>query len=157
MEEKHEKIEYILERLREPERLLEEEFVSWLQEETNKRVFEEVITNRMAFLQKEYGQQVEPELEWQQLWKQMQEDTHTLKPDRKRRRAEQKIWYSVAAGICILLALAGGWLLQQKDNDKPILSAKMEHVGKRSAELIVSTGEIIDLSRLEFNQKVIER
>lgn len=47
----------------------------------------------------------------------MQEDTHTLKPDRKRRRAEQKIWYSVAAGICILLALAGGWLLQQKDND----------------------------------------
>ena len=85
MEEKHEKIEYILERLREPERLLEEEFVSWLQEETNKRVFEEVITNRMAFLQKEYGQQVEPELEWQQLWKQMQEDTHTLKPDRKRR------------------------------------------------------------------------
>ena len=65
MKEKLDKIEFILEHLREPERLLEEEFVNWLQEEENKHVFNEVITNRMAFLEKEYGQQVEPEQEWQ--------------------------------------------------------------------------------------------
>lgn len=63
MKEKLDKIEFILEHLREPERLLQEEFVSWLQEEENKHLFEEVTTNRMAFLQKEYGQQIEPELE----------------------------------------------------------------------------------------------
>ena len=57
MKEKLDKIEFILEHLREPERLLEEEFVNWLQEEENKHMFEEVITNRMAFLEKEYGQQ----------------------------------------------------------------------------------------------------
>ena len=72
MKEKLDKIEFILEHLREPERLLEEEFVNWLQEEENKHVFEEVITNRMAFLENEYGQQVEPEQEWQKLWQQMQ-------------------------------------------------------------------------------------
>lgn len=156
MEEKHEKIEYILERLREPERLLEEEFVSWLQEGENKRVFEEVITNRMAFLQKEYDQQVEPEKEWQRLWKQVQEENHTPKTGRRKRKVGQKIWYTVAAGICILLALAGGWLLQQKNNAAPTPLAKAEHVGKRSAELIVSTGETIDLSRLEFTRKVVD-
>ena len=74
MKEKLDKIEFILEHLREPERLLQEEFVSWLQEEENKHLFEEVTTNRMAFLQKEYGQQIEPELEWQKLWQQMQKD-----------------------------------------------------------------------------------
>ena len=56
MKEKLDKIEFILEHLREPERLLQEEFVSWLQEEENKHLLEEVTTNRMAFLQKEYGQ-----------------------------------------------------------------------------------------------------
>ena len=75
MKEKLDKIEFILEHLREPERLLQEEFVSWLQEEENKHLFEEVTTNRMAFLQKEYGQQIEPELEWQKLWQQMQKDS----------------------------------------------------------------------------------
>ena len=33
MEEKLDKIEFILEHFREPERLLEEEFMNWLQEE----------------------------------------------------------------------------------------------------------------------------
>ena len=65
MEEKLDKIEFILEHFREPERLLEEEFMNWLQEEGNKHLFEEVVTNRMAFLEKEYGQQVKPEQEWQ--------------------------------------------------------------------------------------------
>ena len=49
MEEKLDKIEFILEHFREPERLLEEEFMNWLQEEGNKHLFEEVVTNRMAF------------------------------------------------------------------------------------------------------------
>ena len=58
MKEKLDKIEFIQEHLREPERLLEEEFMNWLQEEENKHLLEEVTTNRMAFLQKEYGQQI---------------------------------------------------------------------------------------------------
>ena len=84
MKEKLDKIEFILEHLREPERLLEEEFVNWLQEEENKHLLEEVTTNRMAFLQKEYGQQIEPELEWQKLWQQMQKDFHTSIPEKKK-------------------------------------------------------------------------
>lgn len=156
MEEKHEKIEFILERLREPERLLEEEFVNWLREKENKRIFEEVIANRIAFLRKKYDQQLEPEKAWLQLWKQLQKDTHVSKPNRSVQKIAPKIWYTIAAGTCILLTLAGGWLLRQKDANRPTPLAKIGHVGKRSAELIISTGETIDLSRSEFTRKIVD-
>ena len=94
MEEKLDKIEFILEHFREPERLLEEEFMNWLQEEGNKHLFEEVVTNRMAFLEKEYGQQVKPEQEWQKLWQQIQKDFHTPTPEK--RKTTRRVWYSVA-------------------------------------------------------------
>ena len=117
MKEKLDKIEFILEHLREPERLLEEEFVSWLQEEKNKHVFDEVITNRMAFLQKEHGQQVEPEQEWQKLWSQIQKDHH---PITEKKKIDRRVWYSMAAGVCVLMALAGGILLQQRNEKKSV-------------------------------------
>ena len=152
MKEKLDKIEFILEHLREPERLLEEEFVNWLQEEENKHLFEEVTTNRMAFLQKEYGQQIEPELEWQKLWQQMQKDSHTPIPEK--RKINRRVWYSMAAGVCVLMTLAGGILLQQGKEKKSVPPmAQIEHVGKRSAQLIVSTGEVLDLSQKEIYQK----
>ena len=141
MKEKLDNIEFILEHLREPERLLQEEFVSWLQEEENKHLFEEVTTNRMAFLQKEYGQQIEPELEWQKLWQQMQKDFYTPIPEK--RKINRRVWYSMAAGVCVLMALAGGLLLQQGKEKKSVSPmAQIEHVGKRSAQLIVSTGDL---------------
>lgn len=155
MKEKLDKIEFILEHLREPERLLQEEFVSWLQEEENKHLFEEVTTNRMAFLQKEYGQQIEPELEWQKLWQQMQKDSHTPIP--KKRKINRRVWYSMAAGVCVLMALAGGLLLQQGKEKKSVSPmAQIEHVGKRSAQLIVSTGEVLDLSQEKIYQKAVD-
>ena len=155
MKEKLDKIEYILEHLREPEQLLQEEFVSWLQEEENKHLFEEVTTNRMAFLQKEYGQQIEPELEWQKLWQQMQKDSHTPIPEK--RKINRRVWYSVAAGVCVLTALAGGLLLQQGKEKKSVSPmVQIEHVGKRSAQLTVSTGEVLDLSLEEIYQKVVD-
>ena len=155
MKEKLDKIEYILEHLREPEQLLQEEFVSWLQEEENKHLFEEVITNRMAFLQKEYGQQIEPELEWQKLWQQMQKDFYTPIPEK--RKINRRVWYSMAAGVCVLMALAGGLLLQQGKEKKSVSPmAQIEHVGKRSAQLIVSTGEVLDLSQEEIYQKAVD-
>ena len=155
MKEKLDKIEFILEHLREPERLLEEEFVNWLQEEENKHVFNEVITNRMAFLEKEYGQQVEPEQEWQKLWQQMQKDFHTPTPDK--RKINRRVWYSMAAGVCVLMTLAGGILLQQGKEKKSVPPmAQIEHVGKRSAQLIVSTGEVLDLSQKEIYQKAVD-
>ena len=155
MKEKLDKIEFILEHLREPERLLEEEFVNWFQEEENKHVFEEVITNRMAFLEKEYGQQVEPEQEWQKLWQQMQKDFHTPTPDK--RKINRRVWYSMAAGVCVLMTLAGGILLQQGKEKKSVPPmAQIEHVGKRSAQLIVSTGEVLDLSQKEIYQKAVD-
>ena len=155
MKEKLDKIEFILEHLREPERLLEEEFVNWLQEEENKHVFEEVITNRMAFLEKEYGQQVEPEQEWQKLWQQMQKDFHTPTPDK--RKINRRVWYSMAAGVCVLMTLAGGILLQQGKEKKSVPPmAQIEHVGKRSAQLIVSTGEVLDLSQEKIYQKAVD-
>ena len=155
MKEKLDKIEFILEHLREPERLLQEEFVSWLQEEENKHLFEEVTTNRMAFLQKEYGQQIEPELEWQKLWQQMQKDSHTPIPEK--RKINRRVWYSVAAGVCVLTALAGGLLLQQGKEKKSVSPmAQIEHVGKRSAQLIVSTGEVLDLSQEKIYQKAVD-
>ena len=155
MKEKLDKIEFILEPLREPERLLQEEFVSWLQEEENKHLFEEVTTNRMAFLQKEYGQQIEPELEWQKLWQQMQKDSHTPIPEK--RKINRRVWYSMAAGVCVLMALAGGLLLQQGKEKKSVSPmAQIEHVGKRSAQLIVSTGEVLDLSQEKIYQKAVD-
>lgn len=155
MKEKLDKIEFILEHLREPERLLEEEFVNWLQEEENKHVFEEVITNRMAFLEKEYGQQVEPEQEWQKLWQQMQKDFHTPTPDK--RKINRRVWYFMAAGVCVMMALAGGILLLQGKEKKSVSPmAQIEHVGKRSAQLIVSTGEVLDLSQKEIYQKAVD-
>ena len=155
MKEKLDKIEFILEHLREPEQLLQKEFVSWLQEEENKHLFEEVTTNRMAFLQKEYGQQIEPELEWQKLWQQMQKDSHTPIPEK--RKINRRVWYSVAAGVCVLTALAGGLLLQQGKEKKSVSPmAKIEHVGKRSAQLIVSTGEVLDLSQEKIYQKAVD-
>lgn len=156
MKEKLDKIEFIQEHLREPERLLEEEFMNWLQEEENKHLLEEVTTNRMAFLQKEYGQQIEPELEWQKLWQQMQKDFHTSIPEKK--KINRRVWYSVAAGVCVLMALAGGLLLQQGKEKKSVSPmAQIEHVGKRSAQLIVSTGEVLDLSQEEIYQKAVDR
>lgn len=155
MKEKLDKIEFILEHLREPERLLQEEFVSWLQEEENKHLFEEVTTNRMAFLQKEYGQQIEPELEWQKLWQQMQKDSHTPIPEKK--KINRRVWYSMAAGVCVLMALAGGLLLQQGKEKKSVSPmAQIEHVGKRSAQLTVSTGEVLDLSQEKIYQKAVD-
>lgn len=155
MKEKLDKIEFILEHLREPEQLLQEEFVSWLQEEENKHLFEEVTTNRMAFLQKEYGQQIEPELEWQKLWQQMQKDSHTPIPEK--RKINRRVWYSMAAGVCVLMALAGGLLLQQGKGKKSVSPmAQIEHVGKRNAQLIVSTGEVLDLSQEKIYQKAVD-
>ncbi|MBS7199266.1 MAG: DUF4974 domain-containing protein [Bacteroidales bacterium] len=155
MKEKLDKIEFILEHLREPERLLQEDFVSWLQEEENKHLFEEVTTNRMAFLQKEYGQQIEPELEWQKLWQQMQKDSHTPIPEKK--KINRRVWYSMAAGVCVLMALAGGLLLQQGKEKKSVSPmAQIEHVGKRSAQLTVSTGEVLDLSQEKIYQKAVD-
>ncbi len=155
MEEKLDKIEFILEHFREPERLLEEEFMNWLQEEGNKHLFEEVVTNRMAFLEKEYGQQVKPEQEWQKLWQQIQKDFHTPTPEK--RKTTRRVWYSVAAGVCMLMALAGGMLLQQGKEKKSVFPmTPIEHVGKRSAQLIVSTGEVLDLSQEEIYQKAVD-
>ena len=148
MKEKLDKIEFILEHLREPERLLQEEFVSWLQEEENKHLFEEVTTNRMAFLQKEYGQQIEPELEWQKLWQQMQKDFYTPIPEK--RKINRRVWYSMAAGVCVLMALAGGLLLQQGKEKKSVSPmAQIEHVGKRSPrrDLPKSRGRDVDHKR----------
>lgn len=154
MKEKLDKIEFILEHLREPERLLEEEFVSWLQEEKNKHVFDEVITNRMAFLQKEHGQQVEPEQEWQKLWSQIQKDHH---PITEKKKIDRRVWYSMAAGVCVLMALAGGILLQQRNEKKSVTPmTQVEHIGKRHAQLIVSTGEILNLSQEEIYQKAVD-
>ena len=118
-------------------------------------MFEEVITNRMAFLEKEYGQQVEPEQEWQKLWQQMQKDFHTPTPDK--RKINRRVWYSMAAGVCVLMTLAGGILLQQGKEKKSVPPmAQIEHVGKRSAQLIVSTGEVLDLSQKEIYQKAVD-
>lgn len=145
MKGKLDKIEFILEHLREPERLLKKEFINWLQEEENKHVFEEVIINRMAFLEKKYGQQVKPEKEWQKLWRQMQ------------KKINRRLWYSVAAGVCVLMALAGGLLLRQGKEKKSVPPmAQIEHVGKRSAQLIVSTGEILNLSHEKIYRKAVD-
>ena len=60
----------------------------------------------------------------------------------------------MAAGVCVLMALAGGLLLQQgKEKSQFPPWHKIEHVGKRSAQLIVSTGEVLDLSQEEIYQK----
>ena len=44
---------------------------------------------------------MEPEQEWQKLWQQMQKDFHTPTPDK--RKIKRRVWYSMAAGVCVLM------------------------------------------------------
>lgn len=140
MDEKHDKIEFILSHLREPERLTDEEFVVWLLEEKNKQLFEEVILNREAFLRKEHGWQIVASKEWEKFWRKQQH--------RIRRRA----WLSVAACAGVLLSVAGGFMLRQH-------SAKQETVqvvedvykGKRGAILTTASGKIYDLTQTRIH------
>ena len=85
----------------------------------------------------------------------MQKDFHTSIPEKK--KINRRVWYSVAAGVCVLMALAGGLLLQQGKEKKSVSPmAQIEHVGKRSAQLIVSTGEVLDLSQEKIYQKAVD-
>ncbi len=57
------------------------------------------------------------------LWQQMQKDFYT--PYRKR-KINRRVWYSMAAGVCVLMALAGGLLLQQgKEKNQFLLWHKL--------------------------------
>ena len=139
MEEKHDKIEFILSHLREPERLMDEEFVDWLLEEKNKRLFEEVILNREAFLRKEHGWQIVTSEEWEKFWQKVQEKNKSLKSQRtiRQHRIGRRAWMSVAACAGVLLSVAGGLMLRQHFAKQGTVQVVEEvYKGKRSANRI---------------------
>ena len=72
MDEKYDRIEFILSHLREPEKLLDEKFIEWLLIKENKELFEEVILNREAFLREEYGRQIVVSKEWKKFRQKVQ-------------------------------------------------------------------------------------
>lgn len=153
MEEKHDKIEFILSRLREPERLLDEEFMDWLLVEENKRLFEEVILNREAFLKKEYGEQISASEEWQKFLQRIQRRNKTLPKKQKRiqPRIGRRAWLSAVACACVAVSVVGGLLLQQHwGKQETVQVAEELHVGKRSATLIVEPGKAYDLTNKEL-------
>lgn len=153
MEEKHDKIEFILSRLREPERLLDEEFMDWLLVEENKRLFEEVILNRESFLKKEYGEQISASEEWQKFLQRIQRSNKTLSKEQKRiqPRIGRRAWLSAVACACVAVSVVGGLLLQQHwGKQETVQMAEELHVGKRSATLIVEPGKAYDLTNKEL-------
>ena len=155
MEEKHDKIEFILSHLREPEKLMDEEFVDWLLDEKNKRLFEEVILNREAFLRKEHGWQIVASEEWEKFWRKVQEKNKTLQKSQRtirQHRIGRRAWLSVAACAGVLLSVAGGLTLRQHfTKQKTIQVAEKVYKGKRGATLTIASGKVYDLTQTEIH------
>lgn len=155
MDEENDKIEFILSHLREPERLMDEEFVDWLLEEKNKQLFEEVILNREAFLRKEHGWQIVASEEWEKFWRKVQEKNKTLQKNQRAIRQHwigRRAWMSVAACAGVLLSVAGGLMLRQHFAKQETVEVVEEvYKGKRGAILTTASGKVYDLTQTQIH------
>ena len=154
MDEKYDRIEFILSHLREPEKLLDEKFIEWLLIKENKELFEEVILNREAFLREEYGRQIVVSEEWKKFRQKVQEKNMTSQRSRtiRQHRVGRRAWLSVVACTGVLLSVAGGLMLKQHfTKQKTIQVAKEVHKGKQGAILTTASGQVYDLTQTEIH------
>ncbi len=138
------KINYIIEHLHSPEKLLEGEFQDWLKQDDNLSLFREIRINREAWLHKESANQVDVHLEFKK-----------FRANLLRKKRQTYHWIGAAA--CCILLIAGAWLQNISDSvgpdaiQKPVIQELA--IAKRKAELVLPDGQrvILENQVAEFN------
>lgn len=134
-----ESIDYILEHLEHPEKLTDAEFVAWLHEEENFRLFEEVRAYR-EILYRERAQNGF-----------CAEEEYRLVRRRIQRKGVIKLAMVAAACVVVGVVALSGWYRSPTSTAVPL--AQEIPVGRKTAELTLADGRQISL---EGNRQVIQ-
>lgn len=130
----HDDIEFILEHLLEPERLATPEFREWLGRENHLELFEEVRRGREAWLNRELADRIDTGREFEHF--------------RKRTGRVRLIRYSWIAAACVLfVGMVVLWQWNVKPEKMGTLLVQTVPVVKKNVELILASGENIQLER----------
>lgn len=144
MEWNEEDIAYVIEHLRVPESLVEEEFIAWLQQPEKQKIFEAILLQRAAFLCREDCAKIDTEAEY---WRFMH----------KNRSARRDIWRRWMVGVASIVVVLGTLLLLwgRTDRDTDLAGMTQEYTGRKMAELTLANGQKVALERdfIELQEK----
>lgn len=133
------KVEYVIEHLRNPERLLENDFQEWLTEDENFQVFDEICRNREAWIYRDFVSRID--------------ESEELKKCLARIRSRRRIYYWLSAAACMILLFTSSLFFTADREIVPeteLVQGKL--VGKKCAELILANGKrmILDNNPMEI-------
>lgn len=133
------KVEYVIEHLRNPERLLENDFQEWLTEDENFQVFDEICRNREAWIYRDFVSRID--------------ESEELKKCLARIRSRRRIYYWLSAAACMILLFTSSLFFTTDREIVPeteLVQGKL--VGKKCAELILANGKrmILDNNPMEI-------
>lgn len=133
------KVEYVIEHLRNPERLLENDFQEWLTEDENFQVFDEICRNREAWIYRDFVSRID--------------ESEELKKCLARIRSRRRIYYWLSAVACMILLFTSSLFFTADREIVPeteLVQGKL--VGKKCAELILANGKrmILDNNPMEI-------
>ena len=127
-------IEYILEHLQDPERLMDGEFVEWLEKKEHLALFEKIRNQREAFLRLQQEGNIDINVEFR---------CFESKISSRKSLWRKGGWVAVAA--CMVLAMVVG-IVMKNDESSPLLSEEVTDLtGKKCAELRLADGQRIKL------------
>lgn len=133
------KVEYVIEHLRNPERLLENDFQEWLTEDENFQVFDEICRNREAWIYRDFVSRID--------------ESEELKKCLARIRSRRRIYYWLSAAACMILLFTSSLFFTADREIVPeteLVQGKL--VGKKCAELILANGKrmVLDNNPMEI-------
>lgn len=133
------KVEYVIEHLRNPERLLENDFQEWLTEDENFQVFDEICRNREAWIYRDFVSRID--------------ESEELKKCLARIRSRRRIYYWLSAAACMILLFTSSLFFtadREIVTETELVQGKL--VGKKCAELILANGKrmILDNNPMEI-------
>ena len=132
-------IEYILEHLQDPERLMDGESVEWLEKKEHLALFEKIRNQREAFLRLQQEGNIDINVEFR---------CFESKISSRKSLWRKGGWVAVAA--CMVLAMVVG-IVMKNDESSPLLSEEVTDLtGKKCAELILADGQRIKLENNEI-------
>lgn len=128
-------IEYVLEHLEEPESLVEEEFLQWLETKEHRELFETIRNQREAFLRKEDRGHIQVGNEYEYFIKQIT----------PRRTVRYWSWGVAAASIVIAFMV----FFRMNQEPSPAAGVVQSEIltGRKTAELILANGYCVELGR----------
>lgn len=131
-----EDIEFILAHINEPDKLTDADFLIWLQEDDHLALFEEVRNHREAFLRWSDSLQVNTKEEYRRF-------------SEKTKPGHQKLYFWLSSAACVVLLLTTTFVIRQKSimESPEQLAIQDVSVGKKSAELILASGEHVNLEK----------